>query len=246
MKRLIFGWFALAAILCLVAGTASAQGGYDRGYDRGHDRGNDQNYNQGNYNRGDYDRNNLDRDVRQTLEDALQTDPSLQRFINQSAGYAVFPRVGAGAFIVGGAYGNGEVIQNDQLAGLVNMTQGNIGIQIGGQEYSELIFFRNPRALDDFKRGVVRFSARASAVALHDGAAAQTRYRRGVAVFTLGERGLMIQASIGGQHFHFTPVGEQYGYYGERHNRRGEMRHERGENRSQRDEDRPQRNNPGY
>jgi hypothetical protein len=49
-------------------------------------------------------------------------------------------------------------------------------------------------------------SAEVSAVAAADGAAANTRYKSGVTVFTLPRTGLMVQATIGGQKFKYKPL----------------------------------------
>ncbi|RPJ35986.1 MAG: hypothetical protein EHM35_08900, partial [Planctomycetaceae bacterium] len=123
-----------------------------------------------------------------------------------SAGYAVFPTVGKGAVGVGGAFGRGELIQGGRVVGYCSLTQASIGLALGGQAYSELIFFETPEALQKFKSGDYTFSAQVSAVALKSGASANAKYADGVAVFTMGEEGLMVEASVGGQRFSFQPV----------------------------------------
>jgi lipid-binding SYLF domain-containing protein len=62
-------------------------------------------------------------------------------FFNNCYAYAVFPTIGEGAFIVGGARGKGHVYVHDRLVGDTTMTQLSIGFQAGGQAYSEVIFF---------------------------------------------------------------------------------------------------------
>jgi len=79
-------------------------------------------------------------------------------------------------------------------------------LALGGQSYSELIFFETPDALNRFKSGNYTFSAQASAVAIKSGASANAKYADGVAVFTMGEQGLMVEASVGGQKFSFQPI----------------------------------------
>jgi len=49
-------------------------------------------------------------------------------------------------------------------------------------------------------------SAEASAVAAAEGASKAARFRQGVAVFTLPKKGLMVQATVGGQKFKFEPL----------------------------------------
>jgi hypothetical protein len=76
-------------------------------------------------------------------------------------------------------------------------------LQLGGQEYSEIIFFENASTLDGFKKGDFTFAAQASAVALASGASTNASYRDGVAIFTAAKGGLMYQASVGGQKFSY-------------------------------------------
>ena len=136
---------------------------------------------------------------------AVKSDPGLQTFFDEAAGYAIFPTVGKGAIGVGGAYGRGELCEGGQVAGYCTLTQASIGLQLGGQAYTEMIFFETQAALDRFKSGNFAFAAQASAVALKSGASANAKYTDGVAVFTMGEAGLMYEASIGGQKFSYEP-----------------------------------------
>ena len=132
---------------------------------------------------------------------AQRNDPSLTRFVHDAAGYAVFPSVGKGAIGVGGAYGKGDLYENGIVVGYCDLTQGTIGLQLGGQSYSEIICFDNQEAVNRFKNGDFAFDAQASAVALKSGAGANAKFANGVAVFTMDEAGLMYEASVGGQKF---------------------------------------------
>jgi lipid-binding SYLF domain-containing protein len=147
----------------------------------------------------------LNTKVQNAVDSAVKSDPGLKKFFDEAAGYAVFPTVGKGAVGVGGAYGRGELYEAGQLEGYCTLTQASIGLQLGGQAYTELIFFETPTALDRFKTGNFAFAAQASAVALRSGASANAKYANGVAVFTMGEAGLMYEASIGGQKFSYEP-----------------------------------------
>jgi lipid-binding SYLF domain-containing protein len=138
-----------------------------------------------------------------TLDQAQHNDPTLRTFIADSAGYAVFPSVGKGAIGIGGAYGKGDVYQNGTVVGYCDMTQATIGLQLGGQDYSEIIVFETPAAVEKFKKGDFRFDAQATAVALKSGAGANAKFANGIAVFTMDEAGLMYEASIGGQKFSY-------------------------------------------
>jgi lipid-binding SYLF domain-containing protein len=127
----------------------------------------------------------------------------LQSFLDRAYGYAIFPTVGKGAVGVGGAYGRGEVFERGVLIGYCDLSQGTVGVQLGGQSYSELLVFENKNALDKFTSGEFAFDAQASAVALKSGASANAKFSNGVAVFTMTKEGLMFEASIGGQKFSY-------------------------------------------
>ena len=132
-------------------------------------------------------------------------DPSLEHFFDTAAGYAVYPTVAKGGAGVGAAHGRGVLYEDGEIVGYTSLTQGNVGFQLGGQAYSEIIFFRNGHTLENFKRGNLELSAQASAVAATAGAAANADFDEGVAVFTRAKGGLMYEASIGGQKFSYSP-----------------------------------------
>jgi lipid-binding SYLF domain-containing protein len=105
---------------------------------------------------------------------------------------------------VGGAYGRGQLFDREgRLLGYCDVSQGSIGAQIGGQSFGEIIFFESMRKLQSVKGGEFALAAQASAVALASGAAAAARYDDGVAIFVLQPKGLMVEASIGGQQFNY-------------------------------------------
>jgi lipid-binding SYLF domain-containing protein len=136
-----------------------------------------------------------------------QADPGLQKkFFDQAAGYAVFPSVGKGGLIVGGAGGSGYVFQKGEAVGKATLSQITIGAQIGGQAYYEIIFFETAETLAAFKKGEWALAAQVSAVAVQAGASADAAYKEGVAVFTLSKGGAMAEASVGGQKFGYTPL----------------------------------------
>jgi lipid-binding SYLF domain-containing protein len=142
-------------------------------------------------------------DVAKAILDVKKSDPGIQKFFDGSAGYAVFPTVGKGAIGVGGAHGKGLVIVNDKVIGKTSLSQVSVGLSLGGQKYSQFIFFKDDVALGHFKRGNYELGAQASAVAVTAGASADADYDKGVAVFTNVGGGLMADASVGGQKFSF-------------------------------------------
>ena len=146
-------------------------------------------------------------------------------FFGKSYAYAVFPTVGSGALGVGGAFGRGRVYVHDVYTGDAKLAQVSVGFQAGGKAYSEIIFFEDKRALDEFESGNFEFGADASVVAVTAGANAGAAtnganagvsagqndatthgvYQKGMAVFTVAKGGLMFSASIAGQKFSYTP-----------------------------------------
>lgn len=146
-------------------------------------------------------------------------------FFDKSYAYAVFPNVGEGAFIVGGAHGTGHVYVHDKWVGDVTLTELSVGFQAGGKDFSQIIFFKDQRALDEFTSGSFQFGADASVVAITAGANASTgtngseagasggmkdavlrgEFYKGMAVFTIPKGGLMGQASVEGEKFKYTP-----------------------------------------
>jgi lipid-binding SYLF domain-containing protein len=145
----------------------------------------------------------MELDVARAIVQIKERDTGIQKFFDNSVGYAVFPSVGKGGIVVGGAYGRGLVIVNEQVDGYTALSQATIGLQLGGQKYSQFIFFKDDTALDHFKRGNFEFGAQASAVAITAGASADANYDSGVAIFTVAGGGLMFEGSVGGQRFSY-------------------------------------------
>lgn len=128
-------------------------------------------------------------------------DPAVGELVKRSYGYSLFPKVGKGGLVVGGAYGRGVVYEKGQHIGYSDLTQGSVGLQAGGQTFSELLVFENKSALDRFKEGKLDFAADASAVVLKTGVATNATFVNGVAVVVSPIGGAMLEASIGGQQF---------------------------------------------
>ncbi|AEM70146.1 hypothetical protein Murru_1102 [Allomuricauda ruestringensis DSM 13258] len=143
------------------------------------------------------------KDAQKAKTTLLETSPSLEHFFDNSAGYVIFPNVGKGGFIIGGASGNGVVYENGDAVGMADLKKLNIGLQAGGQAIIEVIFFETDVDLQRFKTEKFQFAAETSAVALKSGIAFNAKYKDGVAVFALPKAGLMADASVGGQKFSY-------------------------------------------
>ncbi len=159
--------------------------------------------------------------VANTLKDFMNA-AEVHPFIGNAYGFAVFPTIGKGGIGIGGARGKGWVFKGHKSTGITRMTQVTIGFQLGGQTFSQLIFFEDQRAYESFTSGNFEFGAQASAVAITAGAnatastaggasagagesQAKTGYTGGMAIFTRTKGGLMYEASLGGQKFSFSP-----------------------------------------
>ncbi len=151
------------------------------------------------------DRDALSKDVVAAIASFEKNDAGLKGWFKEAHGYAVFPSVGKGGMGIGGAYGRGQVFEGGKLLGYSTLTQATIGFQLGGQAYSEVIFFKDTTALADFVRGNFELGAQASAVAATAGASTDADYNGGVAIFTMARGGLMYEASVGGQKFEYVP-----------------------------------------
>ena len=156
----------------------------------------------------------------QNFSNAAQT----HHYIQSAYGYALFPSVGKAGFGLGAAYGKGRVYRQGTYVGDSKLTQVSIGFQLGAQEFSEIIFFKDKAAFENFISGNFEFNAQASAVAVNFGATAQAgttgnsagagqsggvqtsagQYVDGMAIFTAAKGGLMFEASLAGQSFSYT------------------------------------------
>ena len=148
------------------------------------------------------------------LKTMTARDPELAPLLQRCAGYAVYPEVGKGGLLFGGAFGRGAVyeragdlasVKDDKFLGYATVTQASVGGVIGGQLYAMLLIFEQPYDLEKFTEGDdLRFGAGASAIAITEGASAQTKFHDGVAVFVMPRGGLMADASLSGQGFSFV------------------------------------------
>jgi len=159
--------------------------------------------------------------------DVFNKSDAVKPFFNEAYGYAVFPTVGKGGIVLGGAYGAGRVYKQGTISGTATLMKISIGFQLGGQAFSEIIFFQDKRSYEEFTSGSFEFDGSLSAVIITAAAQAQastqgttagaslgpatgtqaeTNYTKGMAVFVHTLGGLMYEMSIGGQKFSFTPI----------------------------------------
>jgi lipid-binding SYLF domain-containing protein len=159
--------------------------------------------------------------------DIFRSSPAAENFFDTAYGYAVFPLIGKAGFVIGGSYGKGQVYRDGTVTGKTTVIEGSIGFQAGGKAFSEIIFFKDKRAYDEFTIGNFEFDATAQAIVVTAGAGAEvgtkgasagasagpktgiqanTEYYKGMAIFIHAQGGLMYEFSVGGQKFTFTPL----------------------------------------
>ncbi len=152
--------------------------------------------------------------------------PVSEAFFGDCYGYAIFPTIGKGGFVVGAAHGDGRVYQQSVYVGDTIMNQLTVGLQLGGQAFSQIIFFENEHAFTEYTSGEFEFGAQATAVAITAAAHATTStagtsagassssdhasnagvYNNGMTIFTVAKGGMMFEASLGGQKFKYTSL----------------------------------------
>ncbi|MCE9673157.1 lipid-binding SYLF domain-containing protein [Myxococcus stipitatus] len=139
-----------------------------------------------------------------TLGRLERKNPELKQALERARGFAVFPSMGRASLVLGGTYGHGEVFERGKPIGFATLSQMTIGVQVGGQTFSELIFFEDRNALEDFKGGKVAFAANASAVIIKAAASGTTNYAKCTA-HAYSRGGMLLEVSLGGQKFTFMP-----------------------------------------
>ena len=165
-------------------------------------------------------------DFSQTIND-FKKSSDVAPFFDTAYGFAVFPNIGKAGLGIGGSHGKGQVYRAGEVTGFTGLTHLSIGFQAGGQAYSQIVFFEDERAYNDFTSGNYEFDAAASAIAVSASAGASTGtegsgagastggsggshatagYHKGMLVFVIGKGGLMYEAAIGGQKYSFKPV----------------------------------------
>lgn len=148
-------------------------------------------------------------------------------FFSRSYAYAIFPTIAKGGLWVGAAHGRGRVYRQGLYIADTSMTQVSAGLQAGGQAYSEILFFEDEHALNQFMSGHFKLGADVGAVAItasveasvttgvgatatasgsQEDAATAGAYHHGIAIFTVAKGGAMYQAAVAGQKFSYKGI----------------------------------------
>ena len=89
-------------------------------------------------------------DARQVLDIADQYELKIPDIRKNSVAQIVFPKAIKLGLILGGNYSEGFIIKDDQVLGRVRMTGGNLGPQLGGQQYSQIMYIMTESKLNEF------------------------------------------------------------------------------------------------
>jgi lipid-binding SYLF domain-containing protein len=150
-------------------------------------------------------RNALLENATVAMQDMNRVDPGVEALVRKGYGYALFPEVVKAGLGFGGGYGQGVVYEQGQHIGYADLTLGSVGMQIGGQTFSELVVFENKAAMDRFKLSPVDFTAGVAAMILQNAAAVNATFIDGIAVVVRPITGAMAEATVGGQQVKYVP-----------------------------------------
>lgn len=145
------------------------------------------------------ERQSLQTSARATLDEMIARNPAIQDTIRNAPGYAVFPSIGKGGVLVGGAHGRGILYERGVPTGFVSVEQASIGAQLGGQTFAQLLVLRTPQQVADVRAGRFTAGADLGVVVLTTGASARTNFNPNASVFVMPRGGLMVDVSVNGQ-----------------------------------------------
>ena len=85
--------------------------------------------------------------------------PQTRTLSSRARAMLVMPEVFKGGFLLGGAYGEGALLVNNEVegyeapaAGYYSVAAGSVGLQAGVQKSSHVLFFMSDAAVADFRR----------------------------------------------------------------------------------------------
>ena len=126
-------------------------------------------------------------------------------FLDQAAGYLVFPRVVKVGIGIGGETGEGVLRVGGSTVAYYRTTAGSIGFQLGAQAKSIVVVFMTREALDKFRNASGWKVGVDGSVALIDIGAGKTidtnNVKDPVVGFIFGSKGLMYNLTLEGTYF---------------------------------------------
>ncbi|MBU2675993.1 MAG: hypothetical protein KJP16_02840 [Gammaproteobacteria bacterium] len=147
----------------------------------------------------------LNREADKTLQVFQEEIGGADVFLNQAAGYLVFPRVIKVGFVFGAETGEGVLRVGGSTVSYYRTTGGSFGLQMGAQAKSIVIAFLTRESLDKFRNSSGWKVGVDGSVALIDVGAGKTidsdNVRDPVVGFIFGSKGLMYNLTLEGSKF---------------------------------------------
>ncbi|MCE9673156.1 hypothetical protein LY474_35655 [Myxococcus stipitatus] len=148
----------------------------------------------------------LHRDALAALHRMEARSPELRRTRARAYACIVFPSLGQGSAILGGAWGLGEVFVRGHLVGYAALVRATLGVQLGGQTSSEVILLEDREAFEGFKASPTGLALEAVVTLVKAGVAWALGPRGRTSVFVATRGGLWAGASLGVQRVFFVPA----------------------------------------
>jgi lipid-binding SYLF domain-containing protein len=145
------------------------------------------------------ERQSLRQSADATLAEMIAHDPAIEAVIRKAPAYAVFPSVGRGGILIGGAYGRGILYEAGTPTGYVSLQQASLGAQLGGESVAELLVLRSTGEIRRLKAGHFTAGANLGVIVISAGATTHAIFDPNASVFVIQRGGLMVDVSITGQ-----------------------------------------------
>ena len=151
------------------------------------------------------EKNAIDLHYNKTIKSFMKGNEAITNLVYKSYAYVVFPSIGKGGLIFGGAYGEGRAYIKGFWVGDVILEQYTLGLQAGGQQYSEILFFKTKESFEKFQKDGFEDATQSSVVPIYSGISSDVDFAKDVQVFSSSSAGLMLEATTGAQNFTYTP-----------------------------------------
>jgi lipid-binding SYLF domain-containing protein len=152
------------------------------------------------------EQHDLNNQAAATLREMQSRNPNITNVLQGAYAYAVFPDVGKGAFIVGGAGGRGVLYEHGVPTGNVRISKASFGASVGAQSMAELVVLGDQNAVNQIKSGSFDLGGNVQAVVIQTGGGLPTGTLRGTSVYVMPRGGAMVDVSVSGQRISFQPL----------------------------------------
>jgi len=89
----------------------------------------------------------IDRSSDAALQQLYDTNPAARAIAEHARAILVFPSIVKAGFVVGGAFGEGELKEGSEVRSYYNSVTGSVGFQAGAQSYGYVVFLMNQDAV---------------------------------------------------------------------------------------------------